>query len=511
MRSGRRSGSGGAALLAVVVLTAGCGSRLPRAELERTLGSPVAGRAAPAGPSSGGPVRGEAPPPTAPAGRPDLRAAGGAAAGHPPAHRPATDGTLPDGPRPLEVSSAASGPTVTGAGAGGPAGRPEAAGSPRAPGTAPEGKGGGPAGGRPDPVVIGSVGTLSGPVGAAMQGGPLAVRVWARARNAAGGLGGRPVEVIVADDGGDPFRYQAILRELVEHHGVVAFVSNMAAFTLASGAAYLEAKRVPVIGGDLTSAMWHSSPMFFPQAGGEQALVWGMVANAAATGRHRFGSLACQESTGCTNAERYWFDEGWVAQAGMEPAYRARISIAQPDYTAECLTAQRAGVEALAVVADGATARRVATSCARQGYHPLFSIAGPAVDERLAGAGNDVLDGAVGAVATFPYVLAGTPATDEFHAALARFGTGEPLSAATAQGWVSAKLFERAAAGDGPVTPERILAGLWSLRGENLGGLTAPRTFVREGKNPDLACFFVMKLANRGWTAPQGNALSCRP
>ena len=27
----------------------------------------------------------------------------------------------------------------------------------------------------------------------------------------------------------------------------------------------------------------------------------------------------------------------------MEPAYRARVSIAQPDYTAECLTAQRDG------------------------------------------------------------------------------------------------------------------------------------------------------------------------
>ena len=250
--------------------------------------------------------------------------------------------------------------------------------------------------------------------------------------------------------------------------------------------------------------------MFFPQAGGEQALVWGMVANAAATGRRRFGSLVCQESQGCANAERYWFDDGWVAQAGMEPAYRAHISIAQPDYTAECLTAERAGVEALAVVADGATARRVATSCARQGYHPLLSIAGPAVDERLAGAGNDALDGTVGAVVTFPYVVSGTPATDEFHAALSRFGTGEPLSAATAQGWVSAKLFERAASGDGPVTPERILAGLWGLSGETLGGLTAPRTFVREGRNPDLRCFFVMKLAGRAWTAPQGSTLSCR-
>jgi branched-chain amino acid transport system substrate-binding protein len=314
----------------------------------------------------------------------------------------------------------------------------------------------------------------------------------------------------VADDGGDPFRYQAIVRELVEHRGVVAFVSNMAAFTLAAGSAYLEQKRVPVIGGDLTSAMWNDSPMFFPQSGGEQALVWGMVANGAATGKRRFGSLACRESDGCTHADHYWFDEGWVAEAGMEPAYRARISIAQPDYTAECLTAHRAGVEVLAVVADGATARRVAASCARQGYRPTFSIAGPAVDERLAGGGsNEALDGTMGAVVTFPYVVSDTPATDEFRRAMTRFGTGA-LSAAAAQGWVSAKLFERVAGGAGPVTSERILDGLWSLSGETLGGITAPRTFVREGKNPDVRCFFVMRLTGGAWTAPRGTDLICR-
>ena len=57
---------------------------------------------------------------------------------------------------------------------------------------------------------------------------------------------------------------------------------------------------------------------------------------------------------------------------------------------------------------------------------------------------------------------------------------------------------------------QRILAGLWSLAGETLGGLTAPRTFVREGRNPDLRCFFVMKLTDRSWTAPRGSDLICR-
>jgi branched-chain amino acid transport system substrate-binding protein len=480
-------------MVLALVLLAGCGSRVPDDRLQKTLGWP--GEPTPAG---GVPTRQEAPPTAAVASEP----------GSVPAAAPTT--------------TTMAGQTETGIGVPGQGARTTRTSAPPAESAPPVRQARDSAGraeARPTasavvPVVIGSVGTLSGPVGAAMQGGPLAVRVWAKAPNAAGGLGGRPVQVVVADDGGDPFRYQAILRELVEHKGVVAFVSNMAAFTLASGSAYLEQKRVPVIGGDLTSAMWNESPMFFPQAGGEQALVWGMVANGAATGKRRFGSLACRESEGCTNADRYWFDRGWVAEAGMEPAYRARISIAQPDYTAECLTAQRAGVEVLAVVADGATGRRVAVSCARQGYRPILSIAGPAVDERLTsrrdGGPNEVLEGTLGTVVTFPYVLADSPATEEFRSTMSRFGTGEPLSAAAAQGWVSAKLFERAARGAEPLSSERILEGLWSLSAETLGGLTAPRTFTREQKTPDVRCFFVMKLTGGAWTAPRGSELVCR-
>jgi branched-chain amino acid transport system substrate-binding protein len=113
-------------------------------------------------------------------------------------------------------------------------------------------------------------------------------------------------------------------------------------------------------------------------------------------------------------------------------------------------------------------------------------------------------------VVTFPYVLADSPATEEFRSTMSRFGTGEPLSAAAAQGWVSAKLFERAARGAEPLSSERILEGLWSLSAETLGGLTAPRTFTREQKTPDVRCFFVMKLTGGAWTAPRGSELVCR-
>jgi branched-chain amino acid transport system substrate-binding protein len=359
--------------------------------------------------------------------------------------------------------------------------------------------------------VLGSVGTLSGPAGTALVGGPSAVQAWARAMNDRGGLDGHPVQVIVVDDGADPARYRAAVQDLVENRGVFAFVSNMAAFTLSAARDYLEQKRVPVIGGDLSSPMWHTSSMFFPQAGGELTQIYGVVANAAATGKKRFASLTCQEAQGCRDADHYWHEEGYAAQVGLEPVFRAKVSIAQPDFTAECLGAQRAGAEILAVVVDASSILRVARSCDRQGYRPLFTMAGASTEEKLASENPGPLDGALTAIITFPWVLSDTPATAEFNATMRRYAPNTLLTATTSMGWVSAKLFERAATGLGPnLDRERLLDNLWRLRGETLGGLTAPLTFVREKPNPDAGCWFLMRIAGRKWTAPVGAKPSCR-
>ena len=161
-------------MVLALVLLAGCGSRVADDRLQKTLGWP--GEPTPAG---GVPSRQEAHPTVAAASETDpvpaaaptttaLATRGQTGAGVAVRDQGArrTTGT--------SASPAESAPPVRQA--QGSSGRAEAR----------------PAVAAGTPVVIGSVGTLSGPVGAAMQGGPLAVRVWAKARNADGGLGGRP-------------------------------------------------------------------------------------------------------------------------------------------------------------------------------------------------------------------------------------------------------------------------------------------------------------------------------
>jgi ABC-type branched-subunit amino acid transport system substrate-binding protein len=197
------------ASLAVLTATAACGSALSDEEVLRANGVDLAAREA-----------------TATDGAPSAASGGVGPA--------ATSTTLP---------GADAGPIRGGPGTTAPGSGPKATGTIGTPGET-------------GPIVIGSVGNYSGPAGAGQAGLPRAVQVWAASVNARGGLFGRPVKVIVQDDGGDPARYAAAVQDLVENRGVIAFVGQGAVLSLRGGMRYLSDKGIPVIGNDCAAPEW---------------------------------------------------------------------------------------------------------------------------------------------------------------------------------------------------------------------------------------------------------------
>ncbi|HYH49380.1 MAG TPA: ABC transporter substrate-binding protein, partial [Acidimicrobiia bacterium] len=359
------------------------------------------------------------------------------------------------------------------------------------------------------PVVVGSVGNYSGPAGNSQAPGAVALQVFARYVNDRGGVAGHPVKVIVVDDGGDPARHQAAIKDLVENHGVLAFVANLASLTAPSARGYLEQKQVPVIGGEVSTPIWFDSPMFFPQGPNYKSLIRGMAlaGKRLSGGKVKLGAMTCQEAEVCNNVDKWLFDEKFGQQAGLQPVYRGRISLTQPDFTAECLSARNAGVELLNVTGDPNTVGRVAASCDRQGYHPIFLQHSATVDNGTANAAGGRFK-ALLVTLTFPWVATGTPALDEYQAAMRAYKTSP--SAATSMGWASAKLFARAAAALGePPTRAQLLEGLYSLRDETLGGLTVPLNFRRGAPAVDSGCWFVLQAGEGRWQAPQQAAPGC--
>jgi branched-chain amino acid transport system substrate-binding protein len=479
--------------IAVVLLTAGCGSRVDR-DAGVGVGRHSSATAPAQVPTSGSGVSGATTSTTAVvAGR---SGASGVAQPSPrgPAPKPVTGTTATTGARGQNA------PFRPGTAAGPP---PTQDGAAVAPGAPP------PAGAARSPVVVGSVGNYSGPAGNSQAPGATALQVFARYVNDRGGVAGHPVKVIVVDDGSDPARHKAAIRDLVETHGVLAFVANLASITAPAGRAYLEEKQVPVIGGEVSTPIWFESPMFFPEGPNYRSLIRGMAlaGKRLSDGKTKLGAMTCQEAEVCSNVDRWLFDEGFGQQAGLQPVYRGRISLTQPDFTAECLAARNAGVELLNVTGDPNTVGRVAASCDRQNYHPVFLQHSATVDNNTANAVGGKLK-ALLVTLTFPWVATGTPALDEYHAAMRTYKTAP--SAATSMGWASAKLFARAASGLGePPTRAQLFDGLYSLKDETLGGLAVPLNFRRGQPAVDSGCWFVLQAADGKWQAPRQAAPDC--
>lgn len=360
------------------------------------------------------------------------------------------------------------------------------------------------------PIRLGNIGNYSGPVGSSLAGGRSAIQAWVRWVNEREAIAGHPVELVTADDGSDPARNLALTRDMVENQKVVAFIANAIPISAGGARTYLEERRIPVVGGDLIDEIWEGSKMFFPQGTPAGPLFEGIAKTGALTGKRKLGMFYCAEATACRRAYDVMFTGGAAARAGLEPVYAAQISVAQPDFTAECLQAQSRGVEILAIGADTNTVRRIGDSCGRQGYRPQWLSGSMTTSADLVE--DRDLDNLMLVVPTFPFTLEGCAAT-EYHAALARHAANLTLSAATSAMWTAGKLFERAvgrtATPGRDVTTEDVLAGLWSIRDETLDGLAPPLSYVVDRPTPPPPCYFVVQSRGGRWAPMNDGKYLC--
>ena len=508
-----------AALAAALLVGTACGNRT-KAEGDAGASAPAAASTAGGDAGSGAPESAPADSATAPTGTDPAAPAGGSTAAAPAPGSP-TAAASPAGKSGTSPSAAApsgggSAKQAAPSGSGSPApGRSAAAGG-SAPAPAP-GAPGSPAPATPAPaggtetIVIGNVGTYTGPAGGSLKRFPEGVQVWVKWVNDRGGINGHPVKLVVVDDGGDPARHKAAKQDLVERKNVQAFVGDGEPLAGESSVAYITSKRIPMVGNEGGSDWYHKSPMYFPQAPNGDTYWRSMIPGLAevAKGKKKFASVACVEAeTACGGADRVWNGEGVAKKNGFEPVYRARVSLAQPDYTAECLAAQRAGAEIILLVLDDTSIGRFANSCGRQRYNPMYGW--PLAPAATRHKDDPNLNGAVVLLNFFPWTKGDTPATGEFQGAMKKYfsGTVEPGHAG---GWASGKMFEKAAqATSTPHLAAGILEGLYSFKGETLGGLTMPLTFTPGQPAPRVECWGQLLIDSGKYVPVNNGEVRCR-
>jgi branched-chain amino acid transport system substrate-binding protein len=209
--------------------------------------------------------------------------------------------------------------------------------------------------------------------------------------------------------------------------------------------------------------------IYQPLMGADDGGAWGfLLAIAAQTDKKKIAVLYCREVAQC--ASKIADMKTKLPYNGLDIVYETQISLAQPDYTAEMIQAQRAGAEVVMTMVDSATLGRLAQSAHRQSYNPLFS--GPwnlDIDPTVASVSKE-LDGQFLGPARTPMYQT-SPKLADYREAMARYQPKDPLGGLGAAVFVFGKLLEKIAPNfTNVVTGDQIITGLNALRGEKLDG-----------------------------------------
>jgi ABC-type branched-subunit amino acid transport system substrate-binding protein len=361
-------------------------------------------------------------------------------------------------------------------------------------------------------IKLGAVGTFSGPVGGLVKDTVTGIRAWSQAVNAAGGINGHPVEVLVGDDGGDPARFNSILQQFVEQQGVQAFLYTTLGFAPNGNNKYLDAKHIFTFAHEGGLEIPYTDPyVLTPAPAGltyADVMVLSFGAGINAKGGVKLASFACSDFGLCDNFDKRWSDKNVLQKAGFTLVARGRPSLTQPDYTSQCLAAKQAGAEAIILALDGAAIRRFASDCARQNYHPKLSSADLVITRDLPGDKN--VDGLVIGTKMAPFTDARVPGINEMLQAFARFAPGQTPTGGMSYGWLIGNFFQAAAKNlPDHQTLKDIEDGVYSIKNNNLKGMTFPITMTRGKPMARQLCYGTALVQGDHFATAPGKSFSC--
>jgi branched-chain amino acid transport system substrate-binding protein len=360
------------------------------------------------------------------------------------------------------------------------------------------------------PINVGVVGSYGGTFASTIGPAQLASQAWADSVNAAGGLNGHKIDLIVMNDQGNPATSLTDVKALAEQDHVIAIVGEETTNPLPWGP-YIQSTGIPVIGGSSIDPAFLTNPDFFSVGASFLAQFYGIAATARKNGGE-LGNLYCAESPVCAATQKLFTAFGQTM--GLAVPYSSPVAQSAPDFTAECQGLKNSGVQSYTPALAEATVTRVAAQCRQQGLSAKIVLSNLA---NSTFAGNSALDGTEIVDPSFPFFDQSIPAMKAFHDAIAKYApslgsSGEPLNSYAVNAWASGKLFEAAvnAAGTGQVTATSVKKGLYALKNVTLGGLTPPLTFT-PGKASPPACYFTYAIEDGKFTTPNGLKPSCAP
>jgi branched-chain amino acid transport system substrate-binding protein len=348
------------------------------------------------------------------------------------------------------------------------------------------------------PIKVGVICSCSGALGPFVAPYTEVYQAWAKSVNASGGINGHPVQLIVKDDGSSPATSFSDAETLISDK-VVAIGDG--SVLEQSWAATAKTANIPVVGYDQSSLDFGTNSDFYSPSGTADTTIPGMIATAKTAGATNLGALYCAEAPQCS--ELIPPLRAAAQKAGLGLAVASSAAVAAPNFTAQCVAAQQAHVTGLAVFQNNQTVVRVAADCNRQNYHPIYLIQGsglastyltsPGIKDNMWAEMPDVPF-----TSTIPAIQAMNSAVDKYYPGLRQ--NASSWTEANEIAWASGMLLEDAVkagglgASDTPSATE-VVNGLDSLKGDTLGGISPPLTFVANQPHK-IDCWFTFHVAN---------------
>lgn len=345
------------------------------------------------------------------------------------------------------------------------------------------------------PIKIGNIGSYTGAT--ATSNAPVrdALIAWSKTVNAAGGINGHPVEIVVQDDKNDPAASAQALRTLVESDHVVAIAGVAAQGTDSTWDSYTKANNIPIVGGLQGAGTWYTNPMYFPLSSGTNIKAAAYLLGPKNGGASKIFSFYCAEVSSCATTANQ--EKAIASKLGVDFLGSVSVSATSANYAAVCLQAKNAGANGVANTLPQSSFLRVVQTCAQQGFTPIYSLnQGAITDEALALPQLEK---------SFVYRNAFPPDADAaaaFRTAMGKYAPDVNLANSQAQaGWAAGILLQTALKNiskTANITSADVVNGLNSVTNDTLGGLLPqPVTFKAGAPHEPQTCLFTAHIINK--------------
>jgi branched-chain amino acid transport system substrate-binding protein len=360
-------------------------------------------------------------------------------------------------------------------------------------------------------MKIGLICSCSGAFGAPLVAAEDVYKAWANATNAAGGIQGHPVQLVSMNDGGTPGTAITDINSMISQH--VVAIADMSDADEAWESIVQQAQ-VPVVGVETTDAPFYKNPDFYPEAQTGDSLIYASADVAKVAGAKSLEFFYCAESPSCGA------DVPLVKSAGQQlglSTSSAAVSLTAPNYTAQCVAADQAHVDALLLATGAPQIVRFGSNCSQQGYNPTYVVEGPVFNEDLFDNAAGLKESLWAPFSTLPYfstepeVAAMTDAVNKYYPGLIQ--NSNVWVENSVLSWVSGVLLQHGAqagglkASDTPSAAE-VVKGLESLHGDTLNGWSPPLTFTA-GQPHSVDCWFTLQVKNGNASLIDGGKTTC--